>query len=103
MAQQLAAETLRSFGEPALYRAGGQGAGVAVTVSRVEGDQEMTIGGGRVAVSGVLLEVLRAEVATPAEGDTLELTDRGETRRVKGAPALDDEGVVWRLDSVPVA
>lgn len=57
-----------------------------------EDDEALGWGEGRLAVAGVVIEVRKANVPQPVEGDVLQVNARAF--RVNGAPLLDD-GAWW--------
>lgn len=87
------------LGRPAIYRAGGVGAGVPVTVIESRADAEAGYGQSRVIAETGVFDVRASEVAAPAEGDTI--TFAGRTYVVTGDPVTDDARLVWTLKTRP--
>jgi hypothetical protein len=85
-----------TFGVTALYKVGNAGAGVSVTVIRETPTVDATGFGAPVRAGAQFLSVRVAEVATPVKGDTF--TIGAEVLTVQGAPALDGQGTMWRLE-----
>lgn len=85
-----------SFGTPALYRAGGLGDGVPVTVLLRAPDADLPFGATTVRTSARVVEVRTAEIAAPAVGDALVIG--GETLVVQAPPKADAERLSWTLD-----
>ena len=85
-----------NFGTPALYRAGGVGDGVQVTVLLRAPDADLPFGATTLRVATRVVEVRMAEVAAPAEGDVLVIGD--ETLVVQAPPKADAERLSWILD-----
>jgi hypothetical protein len=90
-----------NLSHPALWRAGGDGAGVAIRVVRQAPDEISDFGQARVVRASMRVSVLVAAVAQPSIGDTIEIA--GETFEVAGAPQRDAERLVWTLPLRPVA
>ncbi|CAA6605803.1 conserved hypothetical protein [Rhodospirillaceae bacterium LM-1] len=82
-----------------LYRSSGVGDGVAVRVIARRPDREVAFGDIAVQTSTALFEVRVAEVANPAEGDSITLD--GETFIVQGEPERDADRLIWLLDTRP--
>lgn len=87
------------LGRTAIYRAGGTGAGLSVTVVETRSDAQATYGQARAVVETGIFDVRAAEVPNPAEGDTL--TFGGRTYVVSEAPVADAERLVWTLVTRP--
>lgn len=83
---------------PALYRASGNGAGLAVRVIRQAPDEMGEFSGVRHAQETMLIDVRVSEVSAPKKGDTFEIA--GETFKALGAPRRDAERLVWRIEAV---
>jgi hypothetical protein len=88
------------FSVDVVYRAGGVGGGVTVKAMRHLPTRDAGLGVIGVRTPSDLFEVTKAAVAAPAIGDTLQLG--ASVWRVHAAPDLDDGGLVWTLDVVPV-
>lgn len=80
----------------ALYRAGGDGAGVAVRIVWRSPDQVTDFGGGRFVSRARMIEVRIGEIATIEAGDTFEIN--GETFVVQGDPLRDDLALLWAVE-----
>lgn len=87
------------LGRSAVYRAGGIGAGIAITVVETRADAGASYGQARAVVETGVFDVRAAEVPNPAEGDTL--TFGGRTYVVSEAPVADAERLVWTLATRP--
>lgn len=85
-----------NMGTPALYRAGGAGDGVPVTVLLSQPDADLPFGAATVRTATRVVEVRRSEVAAPAEGDALVI--QGETLVVQAPPKADAARLSWTLD-----
>jgi hypothetical protein len=97
---ELAIETLfadPNLGRDAVWRAGGAGDGSAVRVIRKRPDQVVGFGDSRAVMPTVLIDVRRADVPTPASGDTVEID--GETFAVIATPTIDAERLVWTCEA----
>lgn len=83
------------FGVPAVYR---PAAGGSITVSAIvtKGTAETSLFHVDVASHTVVVKVRASDVASPVEGDAIEVG--GETLTVQGAPHRDSGGLVWTLD-----
>jgi hypothetical protein len=80
--QAIADDLMSKFGVPAVYRAGGAGDGVAVTV-RCKTEQVQIKNGAKAHTLGISVRV--SEVASVDYGDTFEI-----------------DGQLWVLDSTPL-
>jgi hypothetical protein len=87
------------FAKPALYRAGGTGDGVAVSVAVSSPDRLNTIVGLAVVQASMVAEVRVSEVAAFALADTLEIG--GTVYKPSGRPMKDEQGRLWRVGMVP--
>jgi len=90
------------FSDPALardarWRFGGTGDGTTVRVIRKRPDHIVGFGDTRAVVPTVLIDVRRADVPTPASGDTVEID--GETFAVIATPTIDAERLVWTCEA----
>jgi hypothetical protein len=89
------------FAKAAIYRPGGTGDGVAVSVAIAAPDRINTIVGLSVAQASMTAEVRITEVAAFGSGDTLEFS--GVVYKLSGKAQRDDHGLLWRLSLVPVS
>ncbi|MFG1319840.1 head-tail joining protein [Xanthobacter autotrophicus] len=87
------------LGRSALYRAGGVGSGLTVTVVETRSDAEASYGQARVVAETGVFDLRVSEVSAPAEGDTL--TFKGRTYVVTGAPVMNAARDVWTLTTRP--
>lgn len=87
----------RNLGRDAVWKSGGVGSGVAVRVVMKSPDQVVGFGESRAVVPTVLIDVRRADVPTPASGDTVEID--GETFAVIATPTIDAERLVWTCEA----
>ncbi len=76
------------YGEPALWRTGGGGAGLPVTVIFAAPDEIDALGQSQVFSPNVTIKVRRSDVVSPAQGDTVEVD--GLIYRLAGEPRLAD-------------
>jgi hypothetical protein len=83
----------------ALWRAGGVGDGIPVRVVTRRPDQAVGFGDSRAILPTMLIEVRRAEVASPAVGDVV--TIEGDSFEIIAAPTLDSLRLVWTCESAP--
>lgn len=91
--------------DPALWRAGGAGDGVAVGVMLEEPDVEVALGRGRVLQDRILLSVFKVDVAAPARNDTCEISEGANADRlfrVIAEPRLDADGTLWLCEVAEV-
>lgn len=86
-----------NIGEDALWRAGGNGDGVAVRVIRKSPDTVVGFGDSRAILPAVLIDVRSCEVAGPAPGDTVEIA--GAVFAVIAAPTADSLRLVWTCEA----
>ena len=80
----------------AIYRAGGQGAGVTVRAIRRAPDRAATFGDGRFLSDTVLLDVAVADIPTLEKGDTFQIGAVVYT--VRSDPARDVERLFWTAE-----
>lgn len=83
--------------EDAIWRAGGAGDGVAVRVIRKSPDEVVGFGSSRTVMATVLIDVRVSEVASPASGDTAEIS--GEVFEIIGTPVRDGIALVWTCEA----
>ena len=81
----------------AVYRAGGAGEGTPVRVMRRAPDSITDFGTGRFVTSSLRIDVLMADVAQLAAGDTFEIG--AELLEVRGEPMRDTEHLVWTAEA----
>lgn len=86
--------------ETALWKAGGAGPGVAVTVIRKAADAGDSFGDTRVVLPTVILDVRKADVAAPGEGDLVETGS--SIFKVIGTPIIDRLDLVWTCEAAKV-
>ena len=84
----------------AIYRSGGDGDGVAVRVIVKTGEPVLPGLGAvtRQRRDGVVIEARAADVAVPAQSDTLTIGAR--TRTVRGVTMPDPDRLVWQFDCI---
>lgn len=95
-----ATETL--FADPniarsALWRTGGEGAGVAVRVIAKRPDQVVGFGDSRAVLPAALIDVRRSDVPDPATGDTVEID--GDAFEIIATPVADSLRLVWTCEA----
>jgi len=100
LAQETGDACFAAFGRGVAYQAGGYGPGLTVTVIPLVQEHEVLLDGAALERDGQVYEVRLSEVAEPKKGDVITLND-GARLIVQGRPALDEEGLVWRLDVRP--
>jgi len=88
-----------NLGVDAVYRAGGADPAVPVRVILRRPDRVGAFGDARIVAETTVFDLRVAEVATPAEGDTLEVS--GATYVVQGEPLRDAERLVWSIEARP--
>jgi hypothetical protein len=81
-----------NFGEDALWKAGGVGAGVAVRIIRKSPDRMAEFGDSRAVLPTVGIDIRRSQAATIVEGDLMVIG--AETFRIIGEPIGDALGLV---------
>ena len=84
----------------AVYRAGGADTGIAVRVIVRRPDRVGDFGETRIASETMTFDVRTAEIAEPAEGDTLDLAGVGYV--VQGTPLRDAEWLIWTIEARPL-
>lgn len=94
-----AARLFARLGEVALYRpvSGGE---MSVRAILRRPDETASFGETRIVMETVRIDILRAEVAAPAEGDVL--IAAGSTFRVIGTPRSDAGRLVWTLEAARI-
>ncbi len=85
-----------NIGRDAIWRAGGNGAGVAVRVVFRAPDTVANFGGGRFVAQPRFIDVRTTEVATLTNGDTFEIGSN--LYIVQGEPVRDDDNLVWSAE-----
>jgi hypothetical protein len=90
-----------NIAENAIWKAGGIGSGVPVRIIRKAPDVADRFGDTRVVLPAVILDVRKAEIPAPADGDLVE-TGPGNMR-VIGTPMIDRLGLVWTCEAVDAA
>lgn len=100
-----AAPVARVFADPhmaadATWLPGGVPPGTTIRVIRKTPNALNTYGGARIWSETVRIDVMAAEVPTPAPGDRIVIS--GETFEIQGEPLRDRERLVWTLDMRPV-
>lgn len=83
----------------AVSRVGGADPGIPVRVILRRPDRVNTFGETRIVAETVLIDVRVSEVATPADGDTFEIS--AQLFAVQGAPMRDAERLVWMIEARP--
>jgi hypothetical protein len=83
--------------EDAIWRAGGAGDGVPVRVIRKSPDDVVGFGSSRAVMATVLIDVRVSEVASPASGDTAEIS--GDVFEIIGTPMRDNLALLWTCEA----
>ena len=83
-----------------VYRAGGADPGFQVRVVTRRPDRIGDFGDTRIASETMTFDVRTAEIAGPAEGDTLDVG--GVTYVVQGTPVRDAERLIWTIEARPL-
>jgi hypothetical protein len=83
----------------AVYRAGGTGDPVTVSVVPDLGTRRGDFQDVDVVQDGGTFRLRKSEVSAPGNGDTLELD--GVTYTVQGEPELDIHGLIWLVQARP--
>ena len=86
-----------NIGEDALWKPGGAGSGVPVRVIRKSPDVVERFGDTSIVLPTNILDVRKADVASPAEGDLIEIGT--VTLKVIGTPVIDQLGLVWTCEA----
>jgi hypothetical protein len=89
-----------NLGQTALWKVGGAEPGTPVSVIVKAPDAGDSFGDTRVVLPAVILDVRKAEVAAPREGDLVEAEPL--TLKVVGTPTIDRLGLVWTCEAVEV-
>ena len=104
---RLRAATFDLFGVAALWKAAGEDPGVAVQVRIDHGDDEADSGEARITVETTLVKVRRSQVACPAAGDRVQLTDADDIAalgaslfKIQNEPLRSKRGDVWICEAV---
>src|SRR5512132_356945 len=84
----------------AVYRAGGADPGIAVRVIMRRPDRIGDFGDTRITSETATFDVRTAEIAEPAEGDTLDVG--GVTYVIQGTPVRDAERLIWTVEARPL-
>jgi hypothetical protein len=83
----------------AVYWSGGADPGIAVRVIVHRPDRIGDFGDTRIASETMTFDVRTAEIAEPAEGDTLDVDD--VTYVIQGTPVRDTERLIWTIEARP--
>lgn len=87
-----------NIGEDAIWKVGGAGSGVPVRVIRKSPDAVERFGDTSIVLPTNILDVRKADVTSPAEGDVVEIGT--VTLKVMGTPVIDPLGLVWTCEAV---
>jgi hypothetical protein len=88
-----------NLGVEGVYRAGGADPGVPVRVIVRRPDRVGEFGETRIVTETLLIDVRVGDVATPADGDTIEVG--GTLYVIQGEPIRDGERLVWTIEGRP--
>ena len=86
-----------NLGVNAIYRAGGSGETITLKAIVRQPDRIGTFGETRIATATTIVDIRTSELATPAEGDTIEMD--GTVYVIQGEPIRDAEHLVWTLEA----
>lgn len=86
----------------ATWRAGGDGAAVAVRVLLRRADLVSDWRESRLVSGTVLISVPAAGLSDPAAGDTVTLTSGGAVYEIVGEPVIDGQRAFWRCEARPL-
>ncbi len=89
-----------NIGEDALWKAGGEGAGVAVRIIRKSPDRMAEFGESRVVLPTVGIDIRRSQATTIVDGDLIVIG--AETFKIIGEPMGDALGLVTVCEAVKV-
>lgn len=98
IAEQADAAILEAVGELVTYRAGGVGPAVSMLALIGRASADATSFGTKLRMAGRVLSFRVADVAAPSPGDTVTAAG-GEVLTIKGRPALDEAGLMWRAEA----
>lgn len=90
-----------NIGLDALWRPGGAGDGIAVRVILKKPQAIVGVQDARFKLNGVLVDVRFSEVAVPAKGDTVELTDDGAVYAITQLADADSQRIVQTCEARP--
>ncbi len=88
-----------NLGRDATYRAGGADPGITVRAITRRPDRIGEFGETRIVTETLLIDVRVGDVATPADGDTVEVD--GTVYVIQGEPIRDAERLVWTIEARP--
>ena len=83
----------------AVYRAGGADPGTMIRAIVRQPDRIGNFGETRIAAATLMIDVRVSEVASPAEGDTIEMDSTVHV--IQGEPIRDAERLVWTIEARP--
>jgi len=84
----------------ALYSAGGTGPQQSVRILMRAPDVQKNWNEVTITTETVVIEVLVADIAVPAQGDQFEIGD--QTYRVQGTPERDSLRLIWQIELAPI-
>ena len=88
-----------NLGIDTVYRVGGADAEVPVRAIVRQPDRIGEFGETRIVAETLTIDVRVGEVATPAQGDTIEVN--GTVYVIQGEPVRDAERLVWSIEARP--
>jgi len=88
-----------NIAEPALWRPGGVGSGLAIRIIRTQPQPEFDIGGVKLSNEANLFDVPAGMAPTIDENDTIEAA--GIHYVIQAPPTRTMDGRIWRLDVRP--
>jgi hypothetical protein len=98
---RLLASLYAAYGEAASWSAD-SGAATSVTIRRQAGDAEIGFGGSEALVDSDVFRVRTSEIATPATGDKVTLTEGGQVLKIIADPRRAKQGAEWVCQGAPV-
>jgi hypothetical protein len=86
-----------NLGADAIYRAGGAGEAITLRAIIRQPDRVGTFGETRIATETTIFDIRTSDIATPAEGDTIEM--HGIVYVIQGEPIRDAERLIWTMEA----
>jgi len=92
-----------NIAEDASWLADGENDAVPVRIILATPDVQLRMGQSRLMAGSVLFQVRQSEVSSPEESHRFVRTKTGQNYEITGEPQIDDLGLNWHCEAIPVA